>query len=86
MTYILFVTITYITLCYIKDVVFLFTPWMQNRFVEDLTSIIDITCTPFVCAYFYEATNPGVVKRRHLIFFYILFATFIPFYCVLQDV
>ncbi len=66
MIYFLFIAISYITLCYIKDAGFLFTPWIESHFMEDLVSIIDMTCTPFVCAYFYEATSPGVIKGRHL--------------------
>ncbi len=86
MTYFLFIAISYITLCYIKDAGFLFTPWIESRFMEDLVSIIDMTCAPFVCAYFYEATSPGVIKGRHLLLLYLPFAAFIPIFCIFQDI
>lgn len=85
MTYVLFITVAYLSLCYSKDVVFLVTPWMENVFVQNLVMLIDISCTPFVCAFFYEATRPGSITNRRLVYTYIFFLATIPLYCILQS-
>ena len=82
MTYLLFVTVLYLSVCYVKDAVFLFGEFAGQEYVDDMVSIIDSTCTPFVCAYFCEATSPGFATVRRVSVLWLLFAAFIPLYAV----
>lgn len=86
MSYTLFVALSYITLCYMKDIVFLVIPWMESQAMQDMVSLVDLTCTPFVCAYFHEATCPGVVTVRRLLFIYGLFVVFLPLYVLFRHI
>lgn len=76
------IAVGYITFGYIKDVAFLFTPWMKHPMVEDLVSLIDILCTPFVAAFFLEATRPGIVTRKRLLTGAFFFFLLIPAYFI----
>lgn len=84
MTLLLFVAIVYIALCYVKDIIFLSASLMEFDFMESLVSIIDITCTPFACALFYEGTSPRSISFRKLLLLYLPFAAFIPLFCLLR--
>ncbi|MGN0280873.1 MAG: helix-turn-helix domain-containing protein [Prevotella sp.] len=85
MTFVLFVAVTYVALCYSKDVVFIFSPLLEDSFLDNLVGILDITCTPLVCAFFLEASRPGLVTVRRLTLAYLLFAAFVPLYCVFHS-
>ena len=76
---------SYITFGFIKDVIFLFTPWMTHFSVEGVASLIDILCTPFVTAFFLEATNPGIVTTKRLLAGVFLFLLPIATYIVIQN-
>lgn len=82
MSYVLFVAVGYVALGYAKDVVFLFTSLMKDPFVENLVGIIDITCTPIVCAFFIEATRPNSLNIRRMVWSYLVFLAFVPLYCL----
>lgn len=82
MSLVLFVAVSYVALGYAKDIVFLFTSWMKDPFVETLVGIFDITCTPIVCAFFLEATRPGTLNVRRLVCGYLVFLAFVPLYCL----
>lgn len=66
MTEVLFVTVCFIAFGYLKDSIFLFTPWMTDPYIENVVSLTDVVCTPFVIAFFLEATRPGIVTTRRL--------------------
>lgn len=82
MTFLLFVTVSYITLGFIKDTIFVFPFFYENPFVENLSSLFDLSCTPFVCAFFLETSCPGMLSKRAIVLSYLLFAAFMPLYCV----
>lgn len=82
MSLVLFVAVSYVALGYAKDVVFLFTSLMKDPFVENLVGIFDITCTPLVCAFFLEATRPGTLTVRRMVWSYLVFLAFVPLYCL----
>lgn len=82
MTFLLFIVICYITISYLKDLIFIFSFFNQSIFIEDLNSIFDISCTPFVCAFFLETTCPGMFNKWRILLAYCLFAIFLPLYCV----
>lgn len=84
MTFLLFVVIAYIALCFLKDVIFLLPSqnFSDFYFVENLVSIIDVSYVPLVCAFFLEATKPGIVTNRRLLVSFLAFIVFIPLYCV----
>lgn len=82
MTFLLFVTVCYVTLGYIKDTIFVFPLFNENRFVENLSSLFDLACTPFVCAFFLDTTCPGKLSKRDIVLSYLLFAAFMPLYCI----
>ncbi|MGN0257896.1 MAG: helix-turn-helix domain-containing protein [Bacteroides sp.] len=76
---------SYITFGFMKDVVFLFTPWVTHPMIEGLVSLIDILCTPFVTAFFLEATSPGIITTKRLLAGVLLFLLPIALYIVIQD-
>ena len=76
---------SYITFGFMKDVVFLFTPWMKHPTVEGMVSLIDILCTPFVTAFFLEATRPGIVTAGRLLSGVLLFLLPIAAYIVIPN-
>lgn len=82
MAFLLFVTVSYLALCYLKDIIFLFPLFSENLLVDNLSSLIDVSCTPFVCAFFLEATCPGMLNNRDLVLLYLLFAATMILYCV----
>lgn len=82
MAFLLFITICYIAVGYIKDILFLFPYFDDNRFAENLSSIFDVSCTPFICAFFLETTRPGMLNKRIVFLVYSLFAIFIPIYII----
>lgn len=79
------VAVGYITFGYIKDVVFLFNPWMNDPFIQDVVSLTDILCTPFVTAFFLEATRPHIVTVRRLLTAVLPFALPVPLYLLTGD-
>ena len=76
------IAVCYIAFGYIKDMVFLFTPWMRHPTVEAVVSLVDILCTPFVTAFFLEASRPGVVTPKRLLCGILLFLLPIPTYLI----
>lgn len=80
MTFLLFLFVCYVELGYLKDFIFLFPSFYEKPLIEDLVSIFDISCTPLVCAFFLEATYPGIVRNRSLLISYLLFIAFMPLY------
>lgn len=85
MTFLLFVTVSYIALGFIKDIIFFFPVFSDDLFVENLSSLFDVACTPFVCAFFVETTRPGMLTKRNIVLSYLVFAFFIPLYCVIPS-
>lgn len=82
MAFLLFVIVSYLALGFIKDIIFVLPAFNESRFIENLSSLFDLACTPFVCAFFLEATRPGMLSRRDIVLSYLLFAAFMPLYCV----
>ncbi len=82
MKHVLFITISFITLCYLKDIIFIIEPIKNNIVTENIVSLIDMLCAPFVCAFFHEASAPGRITKRTLIYIVTPFALFIPIYLI----
>lgn len=82
MKQVLFITISFITLCYLKDIIFIIEPIKNNIVTENIVSLIDMLCAPFVCAFFHEASAPGRITKRTLIYIVTPFALFIPIYLI----
>ncbi|MGM9699784.1 MAG: helix-turn-helix domain-containing protein [Prevotella sp.] len=82
---VLFIAICFTAFGFLKDVVFMFTPLMEDMFVMNVVSLIDITCTPFVCAFFFEAARPGVVTVKRFSPTVVLFVILIPIYIILRN-
>lgn len=82
MKQVLFITISFITLCYLKDIIFIIEPVKNNIVTENIVSLIDMLCAPFVCAFFHEASAPGRITKRTLIYIVTPFALFIPIYLI----
>lgn len=80
MRYWLFVAASFIAVNFLKDIVFVVNPWKNNVYVQDLVAIFDSLCTPFVCAYFYEASRPGAVTFRRFLLSLFPFLMFFPAY------
>lgn len=85
MSFMLFVTVSYLALGFLKDIIFVLPLFSESSFVENLSSLFDVSCTPFVCAFFLESTRPGMVKRRDILLSYLLFAAFMPLYCLIPS-
>ena len=85
MTLLLFLTISYIAVGYLKDFVFLLPSQVFTSCprLEDCVSLFDIAFAPIVCAFFLETTRPGFVRMRSLALIYALFIAFIPLYCIM---
>lgn len=68
MTFLLFLVVAYIALGFLKDVIFFWPSHLFSNlyFLEDMVSIFDISFVPLVCAFFIEATWPGVVTNKRL--------------------
>ncbi|MGN0309370.1 MAG: helix-turn-helix domain-containing protein [Bacteroides sp.] len=79
------IAISYVTFGYIKDIAFLFTPWMKHPMVEDMVSLIDLLCTPFMAAFFLEATRPGIVTSKRLLTGIFMFFLPIPAYLIFRS-
>lgn len=61
MSFMLFVTVSYLALGFLKDIIFVLPLFSESSFVENLSSLFDVSCTPFVCAFFLESTRPEMV-------------------------
>ena len=85
MSYLLFVTVSYIALGYIKDFIFILPYFSESRTAENLSSLFDVACTPLVCAFCVESARRGAVSRRDVVVSYLLFASFMPLYCVVPS-
>ncbi|MDY4648979.1 MAG: helix-turn-helix transcriptional regulator [Muribaculaceae bacterium] len=85
MKHVLFITISFITLCYLKDIIFIIDPIKQNIVTENIVGLIDMLCAPFVCAFFHEASAPGKITKRNLIYSVTPFALFIPIYLICKE-
>lgn len=84
MTYLLFLSIAYIALSFIKDIIFLIPSqaFGDFTFTENMVSIFDMSFIPIVCAFFIETTRPGTVTNARLILAWLTFIVFMPVYCV----
>lgn len=80
--FLLSLAIGYLALCYLKDSIFLFPVFSENLFVENLSSLFDVACTPFICAFFLEVSRPGMFSNRDLVLLYLLFAAIIILYWI----
>lgn len=87
MTFLLFLVVAYIALGFLKDVIFFWPSHLFSNlyFLEDMVSIFDISFVPLVCAFFIEATWPGVVTNKRLLLSYLAFILFLPLYCLFQS-
>ena len=85
MMQLMFIAVCYLTFGFLKDVVFLFPSLMTDEFVEDIVILTDAICTPFLCAFFLEATRPGVVTIRRMALGVSVFAAFLPAYIILRS-
>lgn len=84
MTYLLFLSIAYITLSFIKDAIFLIPSQIFSDYIfaENIVSIFDMSFLPIVCAFFIETTRPGTVTNTRLAIAWLAFIAFLPLYCV----
>lgn len=82
---VLFIAICFMAFGYLKDVVFLFTPLMDDKFVMNVACLIDNICTSFIFAFFFEAVRPGVVTVKRLLLAVALFVVYIPVYIILRN-
>lgn len=56
----------WMTVCHVKDVVFLVNQWKNSTRLDDTINLIDLLFLPLVCAFFLEATRPGFSTNRRL--------------------
>lgn len=82
---IFFVSLCVMALGFLKDVIFLITPLMNNSFVMNIVSLIDIAYTPFFLALFFEATRPGLVTVKRLLLAVVPFVILIPIYIIVRN-
>ena len=75
MTFLLFISVAYIALSFVKDIIFrLPTPVFSNtKYVENIVSIFDLSFVPLMSAFFIEATRPGFVTNKRLLSAYLPF-------------
>lgn len=86
MTFLLFLSVAYIAISFLNDMVFLVPSqaFGNFKFVENLVSLFDLSVVPIASAFFVEATRPGTITDRRLLAIYLPFVAFIPLYCLLQ--
>lgn len=86
MIFLLFLAVAYITLGFVKDIVFLLPSQLfpDYGYMENMVSIFDMAFVPLVCAFFLEATRPGLVTNARLLLAFLVFIAFLPLYCVLH--
>lgn len=79
MTFLLFLSVAYIAISFLKDMIFLLPLQIlqYEGFVENMVSIFDLAFIPLVGAFFIEATRPGSITNRRLA------AAFLPFWGLL---
>lgn len=82
---VLAVAIIYITFGFIKDAVFLFPLIANNPHCQNVVSLIDVLCIPFVCCFFFEATRPGFITKRHFWSLVLPFSLIVPVYFLFYD-
>lgn len=80
-----YLAVCVITIGFVKDMIFLFPSFMRDKFVENIVVLADLMCTPFVCAFFFETSRPGIVTSGRLLSAASLFFVFIPLYAVIRD-
>lgn len=87
MTFLLFLSIAYIALSFLKDIVFLLPPqhFSDFKYVEDMSSIFDLSIIPLASAFFIETTRPGFVTNKRLLAVYLPFIICLPLYCLLHS-
>lgn len=86
MTFLLFLSVAYIAISFLKDAIFLLPMqiFSDEYFVEDLVSIFDLMFIPITSAFFIEATRPGTVTNRRLAASCLPFAALFLLYGVLR--
>lgn len=72
----------FMTVGYVKDLVFLFDEFRYNDYVNRIVTLIDLLCVPMTCTFFSEVTKPGGTSPRSNILLIALQALFIVAYIV----
>ena len=72
----------FMTVGYVKDLVFLFDEFCYNDYVNRIVTLIDLLCVPMTCTFFSEVTKPGGTSPRSNILLITLQALFIVAYIV----
>lgn len=54
----------FMTVGYVKDLVFLFDEFCYNDYVNRIVTLIDLLCVPMTCTFFSEVTKPGGTSPR----------------------
>lgn len=87
MTFLLFLSVAYISLSFLKDIIFTFPAnlFADAKFVENSVSIFDLSLVPLVGGFFIEATRPGFVTNKRLLAAYLPFIALLPLYWLLRS-
>lgn len=79
---VLLVAVCVLALGFVKDFLYVFDSLKNNPFVAEITTLFDVLCVPFVCAFFFEAVRPGIITRRRLAAAVLPFVLLLPLYGV----
>ncbi len=82
MMYMLFLTMAYIALCAVKEMVFLIDGLSDSFFWAGLSLTFDIVVVPLVASFFFEVLSPGWATKRKVLIQMGVQALFIPIFVI----
>lgn len=78
----LYVATLYLTFSFLKDGVFLFNPWKNSEYLDNLVNVVDLLYYPLVCAFFLEAVRPGFSTTPRIVAAFLVQALFVLLFLV----
>ena len=82
MMYMLFLCLSYIAFCCIKETFVLVDGLSDNTYLSGLTFAIDLAGIPLMASFFAEVVSPGIVTKRKVVAQFCAQAVFIPIYAL----
>lgn len=82
MMHMLFLCLSYIAFCCLKDSYVLFDGLSENTYWNGLALMIDLSGIPLMASFFAEVVSPGMVTRRKVLIQFCAQAVFVPMYAI----
>ena len=82
MMHMLFLCLSYIAFCCLKNSYVLFDGLSENTYWNGLALMIDLSGIPLMASFFAEVVSPGMVTRRKVLIQFCAQAVFVPMYAI----